>query len=414
MVWVYLFFPKFEAMKTNLIAILTGVSVVVVLVSVSFISILKSATSEKTWIVAKGYRISEDVSGLQGPVAIAFLNMAGSKPEDPLYLVTELRGTIKVILNNRQVRKFGELQGVHKATHVLPNYRGAYGLHGLCLSRDDEFLFTTSVYSHGNKLKNKITRWESDSFPKWLRGKPVAELSIPFENGQVDFGHSVGNCYIDRWRKLWVGMGDGGLVSASHNPDISVGKVYRINLDFSAPKDNPFYDTNSPKATRNYVYSMGLRNPWAITGSPSGTIFIADNGPNVDRLVLARPGYDFPWNGSNTSMTYNALLVWPQGIAPAAMVYLDGTTGIAGMKNRIFVTGAADQQVLSIPYKEGLGVLRDPSAILKRSEPNFSLGTLTGLARGPDGIYVAHMVYDEERFFKPSAIIRIQKDTVEP
>ena len=194
MVWVYLFFPKFEAMKTNLIAILTGVSVVV-LVSVSFISILKSAASEKTWIVAKGYRISEDVNGLQGPVAIAFLNLPGSKPEDPLYLVTELRGTIKVILNNRQVRKFGQLQGVHQPTHVLPDPRGAYGLHGLCLSRDDEYLFTTSVYRHENKLKNKITRWESDSSPKWLRGKPVAELSVPFENGQADSGHSG----LPRW-----------------------------------------------------------------------------------------------------------------------------------------------------------------------------------------------------------------------
>ena len=113
-------------------------------------------------------------------------------------------------------------------------------------------------------------------------------------------------------------------------------------------------------------------------------------------------------------MTYNALLVWSQGIAPAAMVYLDGTTTTAGKNNQIFVTGAANQQVFSIPYEEGLGVLRDPSAILKRSEPNFFLETLTGLASGPDGIYVAHMVYDEELFFKPSAIIRIQRDPVGP
>jgi hypothetical protein len=58
------------------------------------------------WEVAPGFSISQDSEGFHLPSAIAFVPEPGSRPDDPLYFVTELRGKIKVVTNNRAVHTF--------------------------------------------------------------------------------------------------------------------------------------------------------------------------------------------------------------------------------------------------------------------------------------------------------------------
>ncbi len=60
------------------------------------------------WAVADGFTIVEDTTGYHFPSAIAFVPEPGPDPKDPLYFVTELRGTLKVVTNDRSIFTFAE------------------------------------------------------------------------------------------------------------------------------------------------------------------------------------------------------------------------------------------------------------------------------------------------------------------
>ncbi|MCI0481371.1 MAG: hypothetical protein L0213_07270, partial [Candidatus Dadabacteria bacterium] len=49
-----------------------------------------------------------DTEGYSFPTSIAFVPEPGSGPRDPLYFVTELRGRVKVVTNDRSVHTFAE------------------------------------------------------------------------------------------------------------------------------------------------------------------------------------------------------------------------------------------------------------------------------------------------------------------
>ena len=69
--------------------------------------------------------------------------------------------------------------------------------------------------------------------------------------------------------------------------------------------------------------------------------------------------------------------------------------------------------LLLVPLGED-GTVRDvPAYLMRRSRPSYPVEALTGTAVGPDGLYVAHMVYDAEEFFKPSSILRITPGSFE-
>lgn len=366
------------------------------------------------WQVAPVFRLEEDVTGLHGPVGLAFLHHPGEEAKDPLYLVTEFRGTLRVVRRDRSVELFGTLPEPYLAETILPKASASYGLHGICLTPDDGILYTTSVYAQGGRGYNRITQWESAHDAAagerpWTRGRVVRELREPFAEIPVDRGHSIGNCFIGSDGKLWVGIGDGGQASKTHDPSVAAGKLLRLELDLTAPRDNPFYDAAHPDALRSLVWTTGLRNPWAIAEGVGGRVYVADNGPAIDRLVVGERGRDYPWNGGDASLTYDALLVWPQAIGPASLLYVDRPGPFPFLERTLVLTGAGLSGVLLIPLGEDGTVSNDPAVLMKRPEPRYQFESVVGTALGPDGIYIAHMVYaePEDGFFRPSAILKL-------
>jgi PQQ-dependent dehydrogenase (s-GDH family) len=70
------------------------------------------------------------------------------------------------------------------------------------------------------------------------------------------------------------------------------GKILRINLDGSAPNDNP-----TIHGVRSHVYAWGFRNPQGMVFSPEGKLFAVVHGPNSDDtldLVVAGGNYGWP------------------------------------------------------------------------------------------------------------------------
>lgn len=366
----------------------------------------KIEDTDFSWQVAQGYELSEDATGFEGPVSIAFLNRPGPDPKSPLYFVTELRGKLKVVLRDRSVELLGKLPKAYLATAILPESSAGYGLHGVCIDSKDQNLYTTSVFQDDHTLVNRITHWKSRSEPAWETAHIVRELRHPFRGGRVVTGHSIGNCFVGQDGKLWVGVGAGSFRKV-HDPTSSEGKLLRLNLDLSAPKDNPFYSASNSAPITNYIYAMGFRNPWAIGQTKDGSIYVADNGQAVDRLVRVSKGQDFPWDGTDASLTYDNMVLWPQSIGPAAMLTWAPPSLFPELDNALLITAPARSGMVRVKLKDKDTVLQVPDYIFRRPKPNYKAEALVGVAMGPDGIYVAHMVYDRVKFFKPSSILKI-------
>jgi PQQ-dependent dehydrogenase (s-GDH family) len=69
------------------------------------------------------------------------------------------------------------------------------------------------------------------------------------------------------------------------------GKVLRLNLDGSIPRNNPVIE-----GVRSHVYSYGHRNVQGIAFGPDGTLYGAEHGPKSDdEINILMAGHDYGW-----------------------------------------------------------------------------------------------------------------------
>lgn len=116
--------------------------------------------------------------------------------------------------------------------------------------------------------------------------------NIPSDGGV----HDGGALWFGPDQKLYVGIGDGGI----HHSDAGVlsnlrGKILRLDLDGSAPPDNPF--VNTPGADPR-IYAYGFRNPFRSAVRPSNqSVLIGDVGEvNWEEIDSLAAGADYGWN----------------------------------------------------------------------------------------------------------------------
>ena len=185
-------------------------------------------------------------------------------------------------------------------------------------------------------------------------------------------GFHIGGCLrTTADNRLWVSIGENGLGTlAPRQPSRLEGKLLRLNLDGSAPGDNPFYGV---PGRRWEIYQMGLRNPFRFQVQP-GTLqpFVNDVGstqweevnrgpagtdfgfPTYEGVVTSPPAgvvnpiYTYRTNG-NGSITGSAFYTGTQ--FPAAYVgnyfFLDHSRGQIG---RIVLDGANNVVATTFPW----------------------------------------------------------------
>lgn len=111
--------------------------------------------------------------------------------------------------------------------------------------------------------------------------------------------HIGGSLTIGPDEKLYLTIGDGFNAPNAQALDSVFGKVLRINLDGSVPRDNPFYDGDGPNIDE--TWALGLRNPWrANWDTVTGRFWVADVGGNdattaYEEVNLVSAGQNFGW-----------------------------------------------------------------------------------------------------------------------
>ncbi len=360
-----------------------------------------------TWAVPEGFSLAVDTTGFTFPTAIVFVPNPGPGPKDPLYFVAEYHNRVSVVTNDRTVTTF--VEGFYDplrrtmdestldqalANRVVRNfsndrYFDEGGVTGLCLDPERGFVFVTFGYGDANKvLRSGLMRFES--VPRTFSTTPHGrvDLSVVFARDTTRFSHHVSTCQVVD-RTLFVGVGDGMEAAYSADLDSTRGKILRMTLDGRPLPDNPFRVDDDVRRPRNFVWAYGLRNPFSLK-VVDGSLYVADNGLEVDRFVKIERGANYLWSGTDWSMGSRADLALHPSIGPTQLDFRRPGAGGAfpAAYDRTFFVGSASipSGVVIVPF----GI--DVAHMVGVPRPFIqSLGAraqrVVGVAFGPDGLY---------------------------
>lgn len=138
-------------------------------------------------------------------------------------------------------------------------------------------------------------------------------------------------------RQLFLTVGDRMQPPSAQDPDQGRGKLLRLNLDGSTPRDNPWARQGG---IRGQTWTMGHRNAYGLAFAPDGRLWSHEMGPRGgDELNLIRPGANYGWPVVSNGDNYDGrpiprhatrpefappALSWTPVIAPAGMVFYRG------------------------------------------------------------------------------------------
>jgi glucose/arabinose dehydrogenase len=356
-----------------------------------------------------GFVIDEVVGGLQLPVNIAFVPNPGSDPDDPLFYINELYGTIKVVTNDFTVSDYATGLLNFNPTGAFPG-SGEQGLAGLAVDPVTGDLFVTRVTDtdgiEGGAHHPQVVRLHSNDGGRTATTVTVILNMIGESQGQ---SHQVSNATIGPDGKLYVHNGDGFDASTALNLNSYRGKILRMNLNGTAPTDNPLYNAGNGINSQDYIYAYGFRNPFGGAWRASdGKHYEVENGNSLDRLARVDRGGNYDWNGNDSSLLPDARYVWNPAHAPVNITFVQsqtfGGSQFPGAKqDHAFVSESgstyaqgpqADGKRISEFVLDANGnVVGSPTALVEYV--GTGRATVVGLAAGPDGLYFTELYKDE-------------------
>jgi len=368
--------------KVNLIGILS------IILSTSF----SCAQSENPPFIEIGNEsmiyLEKIVDGIDIPWGISFIN------KDEI-LITDKKGILYHVKNNKKT----VVEGVPK---VVENRQG--GLLDVEVDKNfdknNRIFITTSNSS--NNTRDSNTALYSANYSNFK----LSNLKLLYKaNPDSDqYRHYGGKILVDD-KYIYFTVGDrAGRDIYPQDLTKDGGKLYRLNLDGTIPKDNPFYNMKNAKKA---VWSYGHRNPQGIIfGIEPGDIMLHEHGPrggdeiNIIRerdsireepLLTRNYGWPLVSNGINyngtsftdlTSLegTESPSYFWTPSIAPSGMVMLTSDV-YNGWKGNLFVGS------LRFRYLERIELIGN--YVYKREKLLDRVGRVREVVQGPDGyLYV--------------------------
>ncbi|MEA2652354.1 MAG: hypothetical protein QOI85_2075, partial [Chloroflexota bacterium] len=323
--------------------------------------------------------------GLDHPWDVAFA-------DDGRMLVTERIGRVRVYAS-------GEPGAQLLHTVTIPDVRAELesGLMGIAVH--DDTVFICASRDPGDDWKVEL-----------LRSTLAADGSLaPFE--AVPIGQTAGaarhqGCAVevDASDHLWLTIGEANLPAGENpaqDPDRLNGKVLRVNLDGSAPADNPF---------GNAVYSLGHRNPQGLTFAPDGAVWEVEHGTDENdevNLIQSGGNYGYPcFTGADTTGPI------PDGCGPASdylpPAWASGSPTLATSGARFLIGstwGDWDGDLVVSTLKEAdlrrFTVSADGELTLEETLLDDRFGRLRAVVIGPDGaLYVSTDNGNDDRILR--------------
>jgi len=250
--------------------------------------------------VPPGFAVTELVTGLRSPTAMAI------SPDRRIF-VCEQKGTLRVIRD-------GHLLAAPFVTVPVDGQRER-GLVGVALH--PHFPQTPYVYVYYTAFKptihNRLSRYTA-SGDRAVAGSEKVLADFPPLVRDI---HNGGALHFGPDGLLYVGVGENGVSTNAQSLATPLGKLLRLDENGAAPADNPFYAQTSGLARG--IFAMGLRNPFTFAfDRGSARLFVNDVGfrtwEEIDEIV---PGGNYGWpiveGASNDPQFHPPLFTYPHG-----------------------------------------------------------------------------------------------------
>lgn len=367
------------------------------------------------WVTTNGFSLEIDTEGYDLPSAIAFVPNPGPGPKDPLYFVTELRGKIKVVTNDRSIYIFAENFFQLVPRREIPDENGEIGMAAITLEPTHGYVFVSFAYQDKNKIyRNSIVRFSSQ--PVVFGNKATSSLSFAdiFDSDTTSTHHFIGGMAIHDGA-LWVSVGDGYQPTKAQNLGTTSGKILRMTLDGNPMHDNPFYQDNDVNNPRNFVWALGVRNCFGLA-TVDGRLFAAENGVAIDRFFEVQRGENYKWDGTDWSIGMNVPMVFAPSVAPVQMAWLPQDSHVFPKEFReafyVAFAGARTPTrgiaTLRYDFKRSRMASR-PDQLLRYIGENDAQMPV-GVAFGKDGLYVVPILPIRHDKDAKGAVLRIRYD----
>ncbi|MGD9689223.1 MAG: PQQ-dependent sugar dehydrogenase [Phycisphaerales bacterium] len=373
-----------------------------------------------------GYRVEVVATGFQLPVNIAFVPNPSPAADAPLYYVTELYGTIKVVLRNGVVQDYATNLLNFNPTGNFPG-SGEQGVAGVVVDPVNGDLIATMLYSSQPGVEAaphypRVVRFTSNNGGRTAATQTTILNMVGESQGQ---SHQISNITFGPDDKLYVHVGDGFDAATAQNLSSFRGKILRINRNGTPVTDNPFYDAANGLTARDYVFAYGFRNPFGGDWRQSdGQHYEVENGPSVDRICQVISGRNYLWNGSDASMANFAIYNWNPAVGPVNMAFIQpGTFGGSGYpaskQDHLFISESGPTWATG-PQTNGKRIsefvldaagnrVSGPTPLIEYV--GSGKASVVALAAGPDGLYFSDF-YKDLNFQSPidrgSNILRVR------
>ena len=320
------------------------------------------------------------VATFDEPWAMTALPTADST--EPTLLVTQKTGELFVV--DTATGRKTQVKGVPKVA-----YGGQGGLGDIRLAPD--YATSNAVYisyveagtgSDSNKFGAKVIKatlsgLDTDA-PTLQSITPIWEQS-PKVTGQGHYSHRL--LFSPDGQYLYISSGERQKKEPAQDMSMNLGKIIRVYVDGSVPKDNPFVSDDNNIASQ--FWTMGNRNVLGMTFDDSGRLWAHEMGPRGgDEFNLIEKGNNYGWpevsNGRNYSGTpipdhdtkpkYAAPKIsWTPVISPSAIsLYAagdhndfpswQGNALISGLSSKaLIVVGLNDDNTADERYRYDMG-----------------------------------------------------------
>ena len=210
----------------------------------------------------------------------------------------------------------------------------------------------------------------------------------------VNAGHYGGKLLITPDRKILLTLGeriDWEMRILAQSIQSPLGKILRMNLDGSAPAENPLAKLAESEPR---IYAMGLRNNLGLAYDARGRLWGSEIGPlTADEINIIVPGGNYGWplashgqdacgqhtNGGASSYpgTIQPIYYWDPTIAPSGIAFYNGKL-VPEWQGNLFVAHLAGGHVSRLVLKNDR-VVGEERFLLSQNQ------RVRDVQMGPDG-----------------------------
>lgn len=230
-----------------------------------------------------------------------------------------------------------------------------------------------------------VVRGKVNANNEWVDQQVL--FNPPADSYRVTADHYGSRFLFDGKGHFFWSMGERHDMQMSQNLASPLGKIHRLNLDGSIPKDNPFVHT--PGALGS-IWTFGHRNPEGLSFDPATGIFWeTEHGPvGGDEVNIIEPGKNYGWGMATfgiepgigrlhaTGVT-DPITYYNPSIGPSGITFYTGDK-FPAWKGNLFITGMVGQKLIRMEIK-GRQIVSQETLIA-------DYGRVRDVKVGPDGL----------------------------